>query len=225
MEEYKGKTIIFCLPGRQFSNNFLLSWTNLFSWCLSKGIRPLMVNRYSPNLYYVRNLCLGGDVTSGVKQKPYQGKVEYDYMMWIDSDVVFEPEHFEELLKVDQPIVSGLYMMQDNIHYATVESMDDEYFLYNGSYQFLRREDVKKKEEPFPVDYTGFGWVLIKKGVFEEFEYPWFRPMWTNLNRGGVAVSDFSMEDVAFCRMAQKKGYKIWIAPKAIVGHEKMMIL
>jgi GT2 family glycosyltransferase len=33
------------------------------------------------------------------------------------------------------------------------------------------------------------------------------------------------MEDVAFCDMIKDKGFKIWVDPKMIIGHEKMMVL
>ena len=29
-------TIVFALPGKTFSNNFLLSWTMLFNYCLNQ---------------------------------------------------------------------------------------------------------------------------------------------------------------------------------------------
>lgn len=202
-----------------------MSWSELFAWCLSVGIKPLLVNRYSPNLYYVRNMCLGGDTVKGVKQKPYGGSIKYDYLMWIDSDVVFGPQQFIDLLKVDKPIVSGLYMMQDNIHYATVEKMDDDLYRKTGSYQFMTREDVKKKTTPFQVDYTGFGWMLVKYGVFEQLDYPWFKPLWSDFSTQTTKIEEFCMEDVAFCKLVKEKGYSVWIAPNVIVGHEKMMIL
>ena len=39
-------------------------------------------------------------------------------------------------------------------------------------------ESITKRKKPFTVDYTGFGWLLIKKGVFEHegMPYPWFAP-------------------------------------------------
>ena len=85
--------IVFCLPGRTFSNNFLKSWTYLVSDLSDKDIQWLPAVGYSPNLYYVRNMCLGGDITRGIHQKPWDG-LDYDYMMWIDSDMVFKPKHF-----------------------------------------------------------------------------------------------------------------------------------
>ena len=220
------KKVIFALPGREFSGRFLQGWTELVYACLQNGIQPIMSQHYSPLLYYVRNMCLGGDILRGIDQKPFGGQFDYDYIMWIDSDIVFTPEHFFKLLQDDKDIVSGLYMMNDNIHYATVEDWDDEFYLKNGHFQFLNREMVQaKKGELFTADYTGFGWLLAKKGVFESLEYPWFQPMWTEYEIDGKIVRDFTMEDVAFCKMIKEKGFDVWIDPNIIVGHEKMMVL
>jgi hypothetical protein len=117
-------------------------------------------------------------------------------------------------------------MMSDNTHYATIQDWDDDYFLKHGSFEFLNRETVAaKKGELFKADYTGFGWMLIKKGVFESLPYPWFQPLWVEYKVGDKTIRDFSMEDVAFCKMIKEKGYDVWIDPNIIVGHEKMMVL
>jgi len=63
--------------------------------------------------------------------------------------------------------------------------------------------------------------MLIKKGVFESMEYPWFRPEFVQVGN----AKDFTMEDVAFCREATRKGYKILVDPTVIVGHEKTRVL
>ena len=220
------KKVIFALPGREFSGRFLQCWTELVYACLQNGIQPIMSQHYSPLLYYVRNMCLGGDNLRGIDQKPFGGQFDYDYIMWIGSDVVFTPDHFFKLLQDDKDIVSGLYMMSDNTHYATVEDWDDDFFLKHGHFQFLNREMVQAKQgKLFTADYTGFGWVLVKKGVFESLQYPWFQPVWTEYNIDGKIVRDFTMEDVAFCKMIKEKGYDVWIDPAVIVGHEKVMVL
>jgi GT2 family glycosyltransferase len=217
--------IIFCLPGREFSGKFLQSWTELMYSCLSNGIQPIISQHYSPLLYYVRNMCLGGDTIQGIEQKPFQGKIDYDYIMWIDSDMIFNPNQFFKLLDHNKDIVSGIYKMQNNFHYATVENWDHDYFVKNGTYEFLNQDTVKQKKDLFPVAYTGFGWMLIKKGVFESLEYPWFQPTWKEYEFNGKTIREFTMEDVAFCDMIKDKGFKIWVDPKIVIGHEKMMVL
>ena len=214
--------IVFCLPGRSFSNNFLVCWSELLQYLPRYGITPILSSQYDSVVYYVRNKCLGGSVTRGINQKPFNGEVDYDYMMWIDSDIVFKIDDFLALLNMDKDIASGLYKTQNGTHYATVKDWNMDHYRQNGSFEFLTEESIKDLAEPFEVDYTGFGWILIKKGVFESLEYPWFRPEWEDFGNG---VMEFTSEDVGFCKNIKEKGYKIYVNPKVIVGHEKTKIL
>ena len=94
--------VIFCLPGRTFSDNFLKSWTNLITELPSHNIKWGTSQKYHVNRYFVCNSCLGGSSIGGKNQKPFQGKVDYDYIMWIDIDQVFKPEDFFNLLNKRQ---------------------------------------------------------------------------------------------------------------------------
>ena len=84
-------------------------------------------------------------------------------------------------------------------------------------------ESMGKRNKPFTVDYTGFGWVLIKKGVFEEMEYPWFAPKMQVFESG--AVQDMCGEDVSFCLDAKEMGIETWCDPRIRVGHEKTRVI
>ena len=77
----------------------------------------------------------------------------------------------------------------------------------------------------FTVDYTGFGWVLIKKGVWEheEMKYPWFAPKMQVFESG--EVQDMCGEDVSFCLDALNAGFEIWCDPRIRVGHEKQRVI
>ena len=218
--------IIFALPGNHFSNNFLLAWTELFNWCIKHNIEPIMVNRYTSNVYHVRNMCLGGDVTKGAKQKPFQGNIEYDYIMWIDSDMVFSVNDFIKLLNHKKDIVSGMYLMDGGKQFTTVIDWNEDYYKKNGKFHFLTPEDIKGKEELMSVDYTGFGWILVKKNVFESMEYPWFKPLWFQFGEAenGSLIKEFCSEDVGWCKTIKKLGYEIFVDPTIIVGHEKTIV-
>lgn len=63
--------------------------------------------------------------------------------------------------------------------------------------------------------------MLVKRGVFESMEYPWFRPIEKKIGN----MVDFTMEDVAFCIQAKERGYKVEIDPLVRVGHEKKVVL
>ena len=228
-------TIVFALPGKTFSNNFLLSWTMLFNYCLNNGINPLITNHYSNNIYYVRNMCLGGNSIRGINQKPFNGELEYDFVMWIDSDQVFRVEDFVRLLQHDKDIVSGIYLMEKGKEFATVETMNDEVFTRKGHYDFLTPEEVmlRRKKEMSPlmkVDYTGMGWMLVKNGVFEKLKYPWFSPEWREMtltDASGVEhkISEFTMEDVAFCQKLKQLGIDVLVDTNVVIGHEKRVVM
>lgn len=212
--------IIFCLPGPSFSSNFLMSWGELLISLQKNGIDFQVSPAQDAVVYYVRNKCLGGEVRRGRNQKPFGGKIDYDYLMWIDSDIVFRPEDFYRLLKHGKDICAGLYMMDGGKNFAVVEDWDTEFFKKNGYFRFMDADRAKKVNGLLEVDYSGFGWMLIKKGVFESLEYPWFQPVFHTIGE----CYDFSSEDVSFCKRIKEKGYKIHVDTTIRVGHEKKII-
>ena len=139
--------------------------------------------------------------------------------------MVFKPEDFFKLLEHDKDIVSGMYKMSDDVNYATVETMDEEYFEEWMHYPFLQDKDIEaKKGQLFKADFTGFGWILIKNGIFEKLKYPWFHPRllkWKN----HPEWAEFPFDDVEICMRIREAGFDIFIDPKIRIGHEKIKIL
>lgn len=213
--------LILCIPGNNFSGVFLDSLLNFYNWCNANKITVLLSRRESCNIYYVRNMCLGGNSTSGEDQKPFQGSVDYDYMLWIDSDIIFNVDDFIKLYNLQKDIASGLYLMHNGQQYATVEDWNEEHFNKTGFFEFLTPQHLVNKNEAFKVDYTGFGFILIKKGVFEKLKYPWFRPLWKKFGN----VTEFTMEDVSFCHLVKEQNIDVWVHPEVIVKHEKKVLL
>ena len=62
---------------------------------------------------FARCKCLGANVLRGPDQIPWDGKLQYDWQLWIDSDIVFSSEKFWQLVLMDQDIASGWYMTED----------------------------------------------------------------------------------------------------------------
>lgn len=215
--------ILICAPGRSFSGTFLISWTNMIFHSMKCGYQLIFSQQYDPNVYYVRNKCLGGDVLRGMNQKPFDGKIDYDYLVWIDSDIVFAPELFQKLIddvkKYD--VVSGLYFMQGRQQFAVVKDWDEEFFKKNGYFKFLTPVDIQGVSEPFEVSYSGLGFMAMKRSAIELLEYPWFSPITHQIGN----ATDFSSEDVSFCLKLREKGIKIYVDPLIIVGHEKTVVL
>ena len=214
------KTIVICCPGNSFTGKFLTSLTYLIRHLTSKGFKVLFSSTFTRNIYEVRNKCLMGKPEEGLDQLLFDGQ-EYDYILWLDDDIVFTPEDFEKLYKEDKDVISGLYLMANGSQYAAVEVWDEEYFQENGTFQFLNKQDIKTRLLPFTVEYVGFGFLLFKKGVFEQLKYPWFEPTYLQIKD----CQDFSMEDVTLCLKLKEKLIDVYVHPEVIVGHQKQIEL
>ena len=202
--------VIFCVPGNTFSNRFVKCWTMIQQELHKQNIEYELMCEYAPNIYYIRGMLLGGNYSHGPSQHPWQGKKEYDYIMWIDSDIVFKPQHFFKLLEHDKDIVSGLYLKKPQ-----TDSMADIPTSFacfvDDDYRNLMTHEANG--ELINVRANGMGWMLVKKGVFEKIDYPWFGM----INHHG--------EDLSFQLRAKDAGFDSYVDTSIIVGHEKEVVL
>ena len=231
--------IVFCLPGREFGSGFFISFCRTLIACTQAGHDVVISNHYSSCVHFARAKVLGYSVLAGPEQKPFQGNLEYDVQIWIDSDIVFRPEDVLALIegyKTDneKKIIAAPYIMEDVKHYAIVKDWDIDYFIENGTFKFITPEDIEKHKVDKPdtsdkyieVSYSGMGFMLIAKGVLEDssIKYP---PFWRDLERIATGketvpiITDMNSEDVALCRNLNDAGYKIWIDTSLRVGHFK----
>lgn len=221
------KKIVFCLPGPTFSREFVQNWSNTLSTLSRLGYHVQASFAYDPNVFYARTKCLCAQTTRGVDQKPFDGKIDYDIMFWVDSDILFDAEQVVRLINHDVDIVSGVYIMHDNQHYPIVDTMDHAYFLKHGHYAFWDRKrltELQEKGNLVPVDYIGFGFMCIKKGVFERMKYPFFSPRLITFDTDNVR--EWASEDVSWCMTVRETlGLQVLVDPKVVVGHQKLMPL
>ncbi len=223
-ELIKGKSVVFCLPGRGVSYTYLKNFVQLCFDLVQNGASIQISQDYSSMVNFARCKCLGANVLRGPKQVPWDGKLNYDYQLWIDSDIVFDTEKFYRLVAMDKDIAAGWYMTEDGHTTSVAHWLEEDDFRGNGGVMNHETGDtMSKRRKPFTVDYTGFGWVLIKKGVFENLEYPWFAPKMQVFESG--EVQDMCGEDVSFCLDAKEAGFEIWCDPQIRVGHEKMRVI
>ena len=214
--------VVFCMPGRTYSREFLLGWTDLIMQATARGHQCLVSQQYASVVHFARAKCLGGDVLNGPGQKPFQGQVDYDVMMWIDSDIVFKPEDFFKMLESPHDVTAGLYMMEDLQHFAAVKTWDKDYFIKKGSFKFLRPDDIVGAPQYMQVAYAGMGWMMIRKGAVEALKYPWFFSELETITEG---IVDMNSEDVAFCRALEAAGFPVHVDTTVRVGHQKLMTI
>lgn len=230
----KKKRIIIALPGNHFTNNFLMSWTRTLDTLWKKQYEIVVLSRYSSFVTFSRMQTLGLDVTRGPDQKPFNGELEYDVWLTIDSDIVFTPEDVIQIIESTEihPVVSGLYLMQDMKHFACVAEWDEAYFKEHGTFKFLEKADVDNyKQETgqnfMEVAYNGMGLFACKYGVIEALKYPYFdRPVQEIKDDNGVVIMrDLCSEDVGFCKNLKDAGFGVFINCNVRVGHEKAFVI
>ena len=221
-----GKTVVFCLPGRGVSYTFLKNFVTLCFDLVQAKASIQISQDYSSMVNFARCKCLGANVLRGPDQLPWDGKLKYDYQLWIDSDIVFNVEKFYQLVLMDEKIASGWYCTEDGKTTSVAHWLDEDDFKGNGGVMNHETLDsIAKRKKPFTVDYAGFGWLLIKHGVFEDSQmtYPWFAPKMQIFESG--AVQDMCGEDVSFCLDAKEAGFRIMCDPRIRVGHEKTRVI
>ena len=235
----KGKQIVFCLPGRGVSYIFLKNFVQLCFDMVQNGMSIQISQDYSSMVNFARCKCLGANVLRGPDQIPWDGKLAYDYQLWIDSDIVFDTNKFWQLCDLAVPaddkdgnpvdereITAGWYATEDGKTTSVAHWLEEDDFRKNGGVMNHETvESISKRKKPFTVDYAGFGWLMIKKGVFEAeaMKYPWFAPKMQVFESG--AVQDMCGEDVSFCLDAIEAGFEILCDPRIRVGHEKSRII
>ena len=229
----KKKTVVIALPGREFSGNFLVAWTRTLMTLYERGYAVILLNRFSSFVSFSRMQTLGLDVLRGADQKPFNGQLDYDVWMTIDSDVLFTPEQVLELIENTEihPVVSGLYRMADLTHYPAIQDWDTDFFAQHGTFQFLTPETVdawrNATQQMFmPVVYNGLGFFACRRGVIESMAYPYFwAPLQEIMTPDGKLLRDMCSEDVAFCKNLKAAGHTVMVNTNLRVGHEKTLTI
>lgn len=131
---------------------------------------------------------------------------EFDYILWLDSDMVFPSYVLQQFMQDDKDIVAGLYFRRN---YPFTPVAFSELRRENG---VLHLKDLEEwPDKMFEVDGVGFGCVLMKTDCLFDIAGKeggvWFTP------------TQDAGEDAAFCLRAKSYGYEIWIDPAIKLGH------
>jgi GT2 family glycosyltransferase len=210
--------IALCTPGESFTPSFIRGLVNTITILASNGIEILHSQKSGSLVATVRNMTAGGAAQLGRMQKPFNGKVRYDYMLWIDSDQGFAFDDLAKLMERKRDICAGWYKTVSG-NSSVGLTFDIDKFRKTGAIPLMAPEAVKKQKTPFKVDFVGFGFVLIAQGVFEKIPYPWFSHDEITMENGVVRQLG---EDFTFCRKARDAGFSIWVDPDVRVSHSKL---
>ena len=203
-------------PGSNFSHNFLVSWTNFYGHLLHKCDAVWVNFPTGTFLNDVRNMGVDGNKDlSGPDFKPWNGERDYTHILWIDSDMIYEPWMFDELMKYEHlGCVGAGYPKQDKSSMVCAVAGAD------GQPHGM----ISIPDKIAPVLFTGFGFLLMKRGLLEKIGYPWFNHEY--LPTPWTAMGETQMgEDISFFHKLNQAGLRAYIEPKVTkaIQHEKMI--
>ena len=129
------------------------------------------------------------------------------HILWLDSDMVFNPDIFERLYKTmneyKAPLTSGIY---NSRHIGRMPVVYEQL-----SPELKRLEDYPEDNDIFDIEGCGFGCCLTRVDMLQDIwdhEGTCFRP-----------TAEFG-EDLAFCSRAMKvRGYKMVADQGVCCGH------
>lgn len=170
-----------------------------------KSFLAMMFHRI-PNVEYTYSVTIDS-LTYTARDTLAQAALDMgsDYVLWIDSDMVFPADSLERLLAHDKDMVTALYFKRRGDHAPVIYSGMDE----NGG--VLTCSDYPRDGSLFKVWGCGFGMVLMKTEVIRR----------TVKETNGLAFHPFTnmTEDLSFCYRWNQAGGEIWCDGSLKLGH------
>lgn len=117
----------------------------------------------------------------------------FTHLLFVDSDMFFEPDALDRLIARDKDIVGADYNKKVLPPEGTVIGAEEG--------DFVKCEGIA----------TGF--LLIKTEVFKKLKHPWF--FYEADEQGNCITGD----DMWFCKIAREAGYDIWCDKSIKVFH------
>lgn len=132
-------------------------------------------------------------------------EIGYDYIMWVDSDMILPKETILKLMSHNKDIAAGVYSYKllNNTNAVAKRFVKDA----EDTYEDITLKEIRESERLIEIDAVGFGCVLTKVDIFRNIPKPWF------------VYSPEMGEDVYFCRKAQESGYKVYLDTSIKCGH------
>lgn len=126
-------------------------------------------------------------------------EADFDYLMFIDDDVIIPLDIFDKLQKADKDIIAGWTLIRgypyDNMYFEFKDATDGP-----AGRQLVASKDTKREDRIIPVDAVGFSTALIKVSLLKKIPPPWFVTGPTNT------------EDIYFCLKARQYVKDVTIA-------------
>lgn len=131
--------------------------------------------------------CYIEDNRNGSVEYALATGIDFDWLLWIDADMIFPPDTLTRLVAHDKDIVGCNYRTRTPPYRHVAHYLDgtDLHLLEPGLHE---------------MSHLPTGMLLTRFDIYRKMEYPWFKPGMRNETR----------DDVYFCQKARELGYRIW---------------
>ena len=166
------------------------------------------------------------------------------HMLWIDSDIRFNPEQIFKMIESNVDIICGIYPKKE-INWLTVRNAmnagvpDNELKHHTGNFvvNLVNYEETITVpiDQPIEIWNGGTGFMLIKREVYEGMigKVPTYLNNVMDLmnKQNGETINEFFAtcieeetklllsEDYYFCKKARENGFRVWAAPWVDLAH------
>ena len=203
------KNLALCIPsGKLVDFSFFRSFANSIAQIMLKW-NTATITVASPMIFENRNEI----VRKALQIEESNHGFKFDYMLWLDNDIVFTFEQVEKLishLEGGADFISGVYY---NPHEREIKPV--AYYRNGEKYKWLEEKDLSGV---MAVDSVGFGFCAFKMELMRKI-FEKYKPRPFNLRQ----LDDGSLvtEDQVFCERAKETGCKILLDSSVVVKHAK----
>ena len=166
-----------------------------------RSLMGLMAKLNADGIYYEVKI-LDGTLVHVARDRLAKHAVnnEFTEVLWIDADMVFAPEIYEDLSMHGKDMVCGTFISRHSPYVSCLFKT------------LIPPERVTEYgDDLFQVAGCGFGCVWMKTQVLKDVLLN---------NDGQCFIPDPKLgEDLAFCQRARSSGYHIWCDPTVRIGH------
>ena len=145
---------------------------------------------------------------------------EADYLLFVDADMVFEPEHMDTLVKAmvetqDAGLIGGYYVSRDQAMRPLLGWMNDDETAELPSIETIPRL-LEARGKMVECDLVATGFMIIRREVLETLKDPWFI---VKSEEGEDGEMLHWSSDNVFVQKVRRAGYKTYGHFGVELGH------
>ena len=132
---------------------------------------------------------------------------DYTHVLWLDSDMVFTDDLFDDLYDTGKKFVTGIAHARREPYLSCI---------FTELYPAIKRCDGEYPSDTFKIAGCGMACVLMTVDIIKD--------VWKHHGTAFFPDRDFG-EDLSFCKRAQDLGHEIWAEPSVKLGHLGHMVI